>query len=80
MSGVGAGGAGAGSSYTGTLTNGSTVSDVREGNGEIRITYEVGGAAPVPPTSVPTLAEWTLFILSILLALAAMLGMRRQKD
>lgn len=75
-SGVGAGGAGGGTSYIEGLVDGTTLSDVREGNGEIRITYSV----LANPMSIPTLGQWTLFLLIISLATIMGVGVKSTRS
>ncbi|GLR15640.1 glycine-rich protein [Portibacter lacus] len=60
-SGVGAGGGGGGSSYLDpSLTNSSTQSNIRAGNGEIVISY-------TQPAQVPTLGQWGLISLCLII-------------
>ena len=66
-------GGGGGSSYIQGLANSSTTPGLREGNGEIQITYDVGPApAPAPAAAIPTMSAYglALTMLGLLLVVA----------
>jgi hypothetical protein len=48
--------------------------------GASTLTFTPGTTAPVAPTSIPTLSEWAMVILSSLLALGAILTLRRKRQ
>lgn len=48
--------------------------------GVSNLTFAPGATAPVAPTSVPTLSEWGMILLSSLLALGTVLTLRRQRQ
>ncbi|HEY1071806.1 IPTL-CTERM sorting domain-containing protein [Brevundimonas sp.] len=64
-------GGGGGSSYLGGVTGGSTVAGVRAGDGLVSITY-------VSPAPVPTMSEWAMILLGVMLAGGAALYIQRR--
>lgn len=70
------GGAG-GSSYIGGVTAGSTTTGGRQGDGLVVIAYEVGATST--STSVPTLSQWGLITLMLLMFGGAVVILRRKQ-
>jgi hypothetical protein len=68
-----------------TVTAGDTIgfmldcTDCEEGAATVSISNFNGPTASTAPTSIPTLSEWGMIILSSLLALGTVLVMRRQR-
>lgn len=48
--------------------------------GPSTLTFAPGATAPVAPTSIPTLSEWGMILLSSLLALGTILTLRRKRQ
>ncbi|MCA8933918.1 MAG: IPTL-CTERM sorting domain-containing protein [Rhodospirillaceae bacterium] len=68
-------GGGGGSSSVSLVTGGSTQAGARAGNGEVRITYDLAAA----PVAVPTLNQWALLMIGVVLAGISVLRLRRQR-
>ena len=64
-----------GSSYLGGVNNGSTTTGIRSGDGLVVLTYDAGST--VEPTSIPTLTQWMLVLLAMLLVGSGMVFSRR---
>lgn len=70
-----AAGGGGGSSYIDGVQSGSTTSGTQTGDGELSITFEINEVATVP---VPTLSQWALIMLVLLMVMMGGFGLRRR--